>query len=75
MNFNHLKEVNETWWQHFCFAFPMGCRLVWGGIKIGIHAFIPFILVDDGSKCIRKCHSILEEKFPDQEKLKRKVQV
>ena len=66
MNFNHLKEVNESWWQHFCFAFPMCCRLLWGGIRIGIHAFLPFLFVTDGSDTIRRCYRIVNEKFPEQ---------
>ena len=65
MNFNHLKEVNETWWEHFCFAFPMACRMLWGGICILTHSLFPFLFVTDGSDTIKKCHGIVCAKFPD----------
>ena len=65
MNFNHLKEVNETWWEHFKFAFPMACRMARGAFCICIHSIFPFLFVTDGSDTIKQCHKIVTDKFPE----------
>ena len=62
--FNHLQDVNETYFEHFKFAMGMALRLLWGGTCIAIHAVLPFAFVSNGSETIKKCYSIITEKFP-----------
>ena len=65
MKFKHLQEVNETYSEHFWFAFPMACRMAWGAFCIGVHAIIPSLFVTSGSAIICKCYQIISVKFPD----------
>jgi hypothetical protein len=74
MNFQHLKEVDETYFKHFCFAFPMACRMLWGAFCIGIHSVFPFLFVTTGSDIIRNCNRAINKKFPGQAGLRRSVQ-
>ena len=73
MNFNHLKEVDETYFQHFRFAFPMALRLLWGGFCLAIHSVLPFIFVDNGTKTIRESNRLVNERFPERATVKRQV--
>jgi hypothetical protein len=65
MNFNHLKEVDETYTEHFRFSFSMACRMLWGGICILTHSIFPFACVTNGGDAIRKCYTVMNTKFPD----------
>ena len=38
----HPKSVDETYLQHFLFAFITGLKLIYWGIIAIIHAFLPF---------------------------------
>ncbi len=65
MNFKHLQEVNETYFEHMRFALLMACRMAWGAFCIGVHALIPSLFVTTGSETICKCYRIVASKFPD----------
>ena len=65
MNLRHLREVNETYFEHFRFAFPMACRMLWGAFCIAVHSVLPFLFVTDGSDTIRNCNRIVNQKFPE----------
>tara|TARA_Y100001963_G_scaffold66431_1_gene92587 strand:+ start:605 stop:826 length:222 start_codon:yes stop_codon:yes gene_type:complete len=42
----HPKEnSNETWWEHFQFAFSVGIRLIFTSIIFIIHGIFPFISI------------------------------
>ncbi len=43
INFRHLEQVEETYWQHFRFAFWAGCVLFVLSITSLIHAIFPFM--------------------------------
>jgi hypothetical protein len=43
INFKHLEQVEETYLQHFRFAFWAGCVLFVLGIVSIIHAIFPFL--------------------------------
>jgi hypothetical protein len=65
MNLRHLREVNETYFEHFRFAFPMACRMAWGAFCIAVHSVLPFLFVTNGSDTIRNCNRIVNQKFPN----------
>ena len=65
MKFKHLKEVDETYFEHMRFALLMACRMAWGAFCIGVHALIPSLFVTTGSVIISKCYRIVASKFPD----------
>lgn len=43
INFKHLEQVEETYWQHFKFAFWAGCVLFVLSIFSLVHAVFPFM--------------------------------
>ena len=61
----HLKDVNESYGEHFRFAFPMACRMLWGGFCILVHSLLPFLFITTGSDTIKRCNDIVTKKFPD----------
>ncbi len=43
LNFNHLKEQNMTYKEHFQHAFYISLNMMAGGIVCMLHSFIPFL--------------------------------
>ncbi len=58
----HLDDVNETYWQHFKFAFRIGLIFFITGVLVIIHAIYPNAFKSVGSDVIRHLHDILEER-------------
>lgn len=48
----HPRQVNETYWQHACFACSVGIRMILGGIVCLIHAIFPFLFPNTASRII-----------------------
>ena len=48
----HLEDVNEDYWTHWKFAIRLGLVMVLAGGCVMIHAFIPQVFKDTGSKVI-----------------------
>lgn len=44
--FNHLREVNMTYWKHFHFSASLSIDLFVGSIKALIHAVYPDIYTE-----------------------------
>lgn len=42
INFQHLKQVEESYWQHFKFATWAGFYLVYLGVVSLVHGVFPF---------------------------------
>ena len=43
---NHPRKCsNESWWQHFQFAFSVGFRLIFTSIIFMIHGIFPFVSI------------------------------
>jgi len=42
-NFNHLKEVDQNYFQHICFAITISIRLSLTVLLLPVHALLPFI--------------------------------
>lgn len=68
----HPNSINETYLQHFRFAFSTGCKLIVCGICGVIHAVFPFMFTDAISKRARWLHETMggriQEIHEDREK-------
>jgi len=55
----HLKEVDETYFEHLTHASSFGGAMVVGGIACFLHALFPFAFVTTGSDAIKSLHDRL----------------
>ena len=51
---NHLKEVKQSYWQHFYFAMSCAFWCEVSSFIMFVHAIWPGILKEDGGDCILK---------------------
>ena len=63
---DHLKSVDETYFQHMGFALKFACCCIKAGLMAIIHAFIPAFFQTSASKEI-KC--LAEKVAPDNRNL------
>ena len=49
---DHPETVNETYGQHFRSALAFSRAMFVGGLACAIHAFLPFLFVNSGSRVI-----------------------
>jgi len=60
----HPNSVNETYFQHFCFAFCCGTKLIGLGLMAITHAVLPFLFVHTTSKKLDElCCSLKNRKI------------
>ena len=52
--FKHLKDINETYFEHMKFAHRSGFRMIWAGIACVIHSIYPDIFVTTASDALKK---------------------
>lgn len=52
----HPGEVGETYSEHLGTAAGFGATMVIGGICVMIHAVLPFLFVNTGSRTMDKLH-------------------
>ncbi len=62
---DHLEKVGESYAQHLKFAFPFGFQLIKAGLAVFIHALIPALLDDYGSRTVHRLHDELEKRVKD----------
>ena len=55
----HLKEVNETYFQHMTIAFKIGFTMLVTGIFCLMHALIPGLFKKTGSNQIAKIYDMV----------------
>lgn len=56
----HLREVGETYPEHFVRAVGFGTAMLAAGLACLVHALFPFLFATTGSRCIRRLHSRIE---------------
>lgn len=54
----HLKENNESYVQHALFAVPTGLRIMWTGLALIVHGFMPFIFTKTAGDNINEIYAI-----------------
>ncbi|HEY0625372.1 MAG TPA: DUF6356 family protein [Allosphingosinicella sp.] len=52
----HPREVGENYFQHLATAAKFAATMLVGGICVMIHAFLPFLFVNMGSRTMAKLH-------------------
>ena len=65
----HLKEVRETYWQHFKFAAFVSRNLFVAAGAAIIHAIFPFLLETTASNKINEVHIMLKTRNEEPEPL------
>ncbi|ODN41365.1 DUF6356 family protein [Piscirickettsia litoralis] len=58
----HPHDVNETYFQHFCFAASRGLKSICCGFGLIIHAVFPFLFIQTGSNFVGNMHKEMQEK-------------
>ena len=58
----HLKSVNETYFQHLKAASLIGITMIIGGFQAISHAICPGILQKSASDKIKKLYTIISER-------------
>ncbi len=57
----HPTDINETYWQHMCFAAKYGAHLIGAGLACIIHGIFPFLFMRTASQTIenlqKKCQN------------------
>ena len=64
----HLRTVNETYFEHLGFALRFGLKMTWGGIAAVIHALLPFLFVTTAGK-INDELQVMRQNSPGRKKL------
>ena len=52
----HPEEIGETYSEHMATAAGFGATMVIGGLCVIIHAFLPFVFEQTGSRTMAKLH-------------------
>ena len=52
----HPEEVGESYFGHMATAAAFGATMVVGGLCVVLHAFLPFLFVNTGSRTMDKLH-------------------
>jgi hypothetical protein len=66
---NHLKEVKQSYWQHFYFAMSCSFCCLFSHIVMFLHAIWPAVFAQDGGDCILKQAEKIKKQRNDLEKV------
>ena len=69
MNFQHLKDANQSYFTHFKDSFYYACTALQASICFLLHAIYPDICTSAGSRIIRCLHTDIENKYKDMKKV------
>ncbi len=61
MNFSHLEEAGETYFQHFSRAIILSLNLLIMSIVCLVHSLLPFIFTTYVSDKIREINSYIDQ--------------
>jgi hypothetical protein len=60
--FKHLKEINETYFEHMRFAHRSGLRMMLAGMACILHGFLPNIFVSTASDALKSLTSEINQR-------------
>jgi Family of unknown function (DUF6356) len=55
----HPHQIGETYWQHQRRALGFALQLLGAGLAALVHALLPFMFVETGSRVINKLHTAM----------------
>ncbi len=55
----HPASVEESYTEHFLVASGFALAMLWGGIRVLIHAFVPGFFVRAGSTTIKRLNDLM----------------
>ncbi|MBL8523054.1 MAG: hypothetical protein JNN20_05140 [Betaproteobacteria bacterium] len=55
----HPHDIGETYWQHQRRALGFAFQLLGAGLAALVHALLPFLFVETGSRTISKLHTAM----------------
>ncbi len=55
----HPASVGESYFEHLGQALRFATRMFFGSLACLVHAFLPFLFVKTGSKCITELHDCM----------------
>ena len=58
----HPEEVGESYGEHFVTASGFGLTMVLGGMCVMVHAILPFLFVNTGSRTMDKLHKRMKKR-------------
>lgn len=58
----HPEEVGESYAEHLATASSFGATMVIGGLCVMIHAVLPFLFVNTGSRTMNKLHKKMSKR-------------
>jgi hypothetical protein len=58
----HLGDAGESYFQHMRFATRVGGLAVAGGLACLVHAIVPGLCRDTGSRAIRRLNAMIDER-------------
>ena len=58
----HLKEANESYFQHLKIALSIGITMIVGGFQAILHSIIPGILTKSTSEKIKKLYNFISDR-------------
>ena len=58
----HPASVDETYFQHLCFAMSFSLRLFGAGLAALVHAFLPFLFEKTAGNAIRQMHARIDNR-------------
>lgn len=51
---DHPHSIGETYWQHLCYAWLTGLKMIFAGVLCIIHAIFPFLFPTAASSILLK---------------------
>lgn len=63
---SHLQQVNQTYFQHFKHSIYYSCQSLKATLFFFIHAVVPNVFVDNGSKTIAELNNAINQNKPEE---------